>query len=139
MKIWIGYGLLLKLSAPETILINVGSFPIRDCKPVLKHSYLAVYPPGNVYNVQWQTVFVSEAVDDPNSKAHASLRREGRRVILRHVQDVTARFSEPVFGRSMFGGKVFYQECASIVSDGLADHNPANYEAAMDTLYVLVI
>ena len=50
------------------------------------------------------------------------MRREGRRVILRLVEDVTLRFGEPTFSKSMF-----------------MDHSPTNYEAACDVLAQAVL
>ncbi|GAA5891465.1 hypothetical protein JCM5296_006543 [Sporobolomyces johnsonii] len=71
-----------------------------------------LYPPGTVYVVENYTVFISSA--DGTGKYS---RREGRRVLLRAVDDVERRFSEPVFSRTM-----------------LSDHSPVHYENCVDLL-----
>ena len=58
-----------------------------------------LYPPGTVYIVENYTVFVSGDESKTGGKAKYS-RKEGRRIILRAVDDVETRFSEPVFGRT---------------------------------------
>ncbi|GAA6001778.1 lipase family protein [Rhodotorula paludigena] len=77
-----------------------------------------LFPPGNVYVVENYTVFVSSE----SSSTGKYSRREGRRVLLRAVDDVERRFSEPVFSRSM-----------------LSDHSPANYELNCDYLASAVV
>lgn len=64
-----------------------------------------LYPPGTVYVVENYTVWVSsdstsqgDANNNNNNKTYS--RREGRRVLLRSVDDVERRFSEPIFSRS---------------------------------------
>lgn len=74
--------------------------------------------PGNVYVFENYTVFVSSE----SSSTGKYSRREGRRVLLRAVDDVERRFSEPVFSRSM-----------------LSDHSPANYELNCDYLASAVV
>ncbi|GAA5955653.1 hypothetical protein JCM21900_005074 [Sporobolomyces salmonicolor] len=71
-----------------------------------------LYPPGTVYVIENYTVFISSA--DGTGKYS---RREGRRVLLRAVDDVERRFSEPVFSRTM-----------------LSDHSPVHYENCVDLL-----
>ncbi|GAA6061189.1 hypothetical protein JCM10212_002402 [Sporobolomyces blumeae] len=71
-----------------------------------------LYPPGTVYIVENYTVFISSDSSDGKYS-----RREGRRVLLRAVDDVERRFSEPIFSRSM-----------------LSDHSPVNYESNCDLL-----
>ena len=58
-----------------------------------------LYPPGTVYIVENYTVFVSGDESKTGGKAKYS-RKEGRRIILRAVDNVETRFSEPVFGRT---------------------------------------
>ncbi|PRQ70086.1 hypothetical protein AAT19DRAFT_11739 [Rhodotorula toruloides] len=77
-----------------------------------------LYPPGNVYVVENYTVFIS----GESSATGKYSRREGRRVLLRAVDDVERRFSEPVFSRSM-----------------LSDHSPAAYENNCDLLAAAVV
>ncbi|GAA5989130.1 hypothetical protein JCM11641_007606 [Rhodosporidiobolus odoratus] len=72
-----------------------------------------LYPPGTVYVVENYTVFIASE----SSATGMYSRREGRRVLLRAVDDVERRFSEPVFSRSM-----------------LSDHSPVHYEACCDLL-----
>lgn len=68
---------------------------------------------GLVYVIESYTVFISsEAANGRFS------RREGRRILLRAVDDVEARFSEPVFGRTM-----------------ASDHSPTGYEKALNELF----
>lgn len=57
---------------------------------------MIVSPAGNVYVVENYTVFIS----GESSATGKYSRREGRRVLLRAVDDVERRFSEPVFSRS---------------------------------------
>ncbi|KAK4701439.1 hypothetical protein P7C70_g4793, partial [Phenoliferia sp. Uapishka_3] len=82
------------------------------------HDAEKLYPPGVVYIIESWTVFVfceSESADW--RKPSRQTRREGRRVILRHVEDVEARFSEPIFGRTM-----------------MSDHSPSAYEEQLENL-----
>lgn len=58
-----------------------------------------LYPPGTVREIQSYTVFISGDASKTGGKAKYS-RKEGRRIVLRAVDDVEARFGEPVFGRS---------------------------------------
>lgn len=91
---------------------------------------------AQVFVVEWHTVrrvsftfgpcmtcaqvFIASEEESEPSRASAglrtrtkSVRREGRRVILRLAEDVTLRFSEPTFGRSMFvGAWTLYRSCA---------------------------
>ncbi|GAA5976822.1 hypothetical protein JCM5350_007258 [Sporobolomyces pararoseus] len=76
-----------------------------------------LYPPGTVYVVENYTVFISSESGEGNYS-----RREGRRVLLRAVDDVERRFSEPVFSRSM-----------------LSDHSPKSYETNCDLLAAAVL
>lgn len=76
-----------------------------------------LYPPGTVYIVENYTVFVTGDASKTGAKAKYS-RKEGRRIILRAVDNVETRFSEPVFGRTM-----------------LSDHSPHNYEICLDYLF----
>ncbi|GAA6003345.1 hypothetical protein JCM10207_000286 [Rhodosporidiobolus poonsookiae] len=76
-----------------------------------------LYPPGDVFVVENFTVFVAG-----ESAAGNYTRREGRRVLLRAVDDVERRFSEPVFSRTM-----------------LSDHSPVHYEACCDLLASAVL
>lgn len=55
-----------------------------------------VSPPGSVYVVESYTVFIS----GESSASGQYSRREGRRVLLRAVDDVERRFSEPIFSRT---------------------------------------
>ncbi|GAA5943218.1 uncharacterized protein JCM15063_005295 [Sporobolomyces koalae] len=71
-----------------------------------------LYPPGRVYIVENYTVFISGESSDGRYS-----RKEGRRVLLRAVDDVERRFSEPIFSRSM-----------------LSDHSPKSYETNCDLL-----
>lgn len=73
-----------------------------------------LYPPGFVYVIEAYTVFISSESDD----GRRFTRREGKRILLRAVDDVTARFSEPVFGKSM-----------------ASDHSPTGYENTLNDLY----
>ncbi|GAA5863940.1 hypothetical protein JCM8547_005287 [Rhodosporidiobolus lusitaniae] len=77
-----------------------------------------LYPPGTVYVVEQYTVFITSE----SSASGKYSRREGRRVLLRAVDDVERRFSEPVFSRTM-----------------LSDHSPANYETCCDLLATAVL
>ncbi|BGP37517.1 hypothetical protein JCM10449v2_001423 [Rhodotorula kratochvilovae] len=77
-----------------------------------------LYPPGSVYVVENYTVFISSE----SSASGKYSRREGRRVLLRAVDDVERRFSEPIFSRSM-----------------LSDHSPREYEANCDYLASAVV
>ncbi|GAA5873953.1 hypothetical protein JCM3774_004050 [Rhodotorula dairenensis] len=77
-----------------------------------------LYPPGMVYVVENYGVFV--AGEETASLRHP--RREGRRVLLRAIDDVERRFSEPVFSRTM-----------------LSDHSPAAYEINCDLLAAAVM
>ncbi|GAA6048137.1 hypothetical protein JCM3770_003679 [Rhodotorula araucariae] len=77
-----------------------------------------LYPPGSVYVVENYTVFISSEPCAPGKYS----RREGRRVLLRAVDDVERRFSEPIFSRSM-----------------LSDHSPREYEANCDYLASAVV
>ncbi|GAA5887573.1 hypothetical protein JCM16303_004248 [Sporobolomyces ruberrimus] len=76
-----------------------------------------LYPPGTVYIVENYTVFISSESSDGKYA-----RREGRRVLLRAVDDVERRFSEPIFSRSM-----------------LSDHSPKSYETNCDLLAAAVM
>ncbi|GAA5954882.1 hypothetical protein JCM3765_007801 [Sporobolomyces pararoseus] len=76
-----------------------------------------LYPPGTVYVVENYTVFISSESGEGNYS-----RREGRRVLLRAVDDVERRFSEPIFSRSM-----------------LSDHSPKSYETNCDLLAAAVL
>jgi hypothetical protein len=58
-----------------------------------------LYPPGTVYVIENYTVFISGEAMEGGGKSKYS-RREGRRIILRAVDNVETRFSEPVFGRT---------------------------------------
>ena len=58
-----------------------------------------LFPPGTVYIIENYTVFVSGDASKTGGKSKYS-RKEGRRIILRAVDNVETRFSEPVFGRT---------------------------------------
>ncbi|GAA5854007.1 hypothetical protein JCM9279_003760 [Rhodotorula babjevae] len=75
-------------------------------------------PPGSVYVIESYTVFVS----GESSSSGQYSRREGRRVLLRAVDDVERRFSEPIFSRTM-----------------LSDHSPREYEINADYLASAVV
>ncbi|GAA5835382.1 hypothetical protein JCM11251_005219 [Rhodosporidiobolus azoricus] len=77
-----------------------------------------LYPPGTVYVVENYTVFIASE----SSSTGKYSRREGRRVLLRAVDDVERRFSEPVFSKTM-----------------LSDHSPVHYEACCDLLAAAVL
>lgn len=84
-----------------------------------------LYPPGQVYHLEAQQVFVTAnmSMSDDVRNSHSSRgttqseaqmsqkQAEAARVIMRLVEDVTTKFSEPVFARSM-----------------LRDHIPTNCE-----------
>lgn len=59
---------------------------------------------GHVYCIESCTVFVRDSDSIPSginlAGAGKYARKEGRRVILRQVEDVEKRFSEPIFSRS---------------------------------------
>ncbi|KAK4051312.1 hypothetical protein OIO90_004793 [Microbotryomycetes sp. JL221] len=76
-----------------------------------------LYPPGDAYIVENYTVFVSSE----SNKTQYS-RREGKRILLRAVDDPVKRFSEPVFGKSLF-----------------TDHSPSEYESNLDLLSKAVL
>ncbi|GAA6023225.1 hypothetical protein JCM11491_006486 [Sporobolomyces phaffii] len=80
-----------------------------------------LYPPGTVYVVENYTVFVSSESSSEGRRGKYA-RREGRRVLLRAVDDVERRFSEPIFSRSM-----------------LSDHSPKSYETNCDLLAAAVL
>lgn len=88
-----------------------------------------LYPPGTVYLIENYTVFVSGDATTTGGKAKYS-RKEGRRIILRAVDNVETRFSEPVFGRTSAC------TCASttLTPTVLSDHSPHNYEICVDSL-----
>ncbi|SCV72741.1 BQ2448_4278 [Microbotryum intermedium] len=71
-----------------------------------------LYPPGNVFVVENYTVFISS-----ESRPGQYARREGRRILLRAVDNVEKRFAEPVFGKTLF-----------------MDHSPTGYEENVDLL-----
>ncbi|GAA5944013.1 hypothetical protein JCM3775_006809 [Rhodotorula graminis] len=77
-----------------------------------------LYPPGSVYVIESYTVFIS----GESSSSGQYSRREGRRVLLRAVDDVERRFSEPIFSRTM-----------------LSDHSPREYEVNADYLASAVV
>lgn len=58
-----------------------------------------LFPPGVVRVIESYTVFISGDSSKTGGKAKYS-RKEGRRIVLRAVDDVEARFGEPVFGRT---------------------------------------
>ncbi|KUI57079.1 Sn1-specific diacylglycerol lipase beta [Cytospora mali] len=91
-------------------------------------------PPGEVFIVETEKVlrrdaFVrpgedddhggkhDEAGRDKSQKAYKYIGRPARRIVLKYVRDVEARFKEVRFGATM-----------------LTDHNPARYEDALDGL-----
>ncbi|KAL8279936.1 hypothetical protein RQP46_007786 [Phenoliferia psychrophenolica] len=77
-----------------------------------------IYPPGIVYIIESWTVFVFSETEPSDWRRPAKqTRREGRRVVLRLVEDVEARFSEPIFGRTM-----------------MSDHSPSGYEEKLESL-----
>lgn len=52
-----------------------------------------------VYVIENYTVFIlGETKSGPGKEKYA--RRDGRRILLREVDDVERRFSEPIFGRT---------------------------------------
>lgn len=58
-----------------------------------------LYPPGVVRVIESYTVFISG--DSSKTGGHAKYsRKEGRRIVLRAVDNVEQRFGEPVFGRT---------------------------------------
>ncbi|GAA5914180.1 hypothetical protein JCM8208_003931 [Rhodotorula glutinis] len=77
-----------------------------------------LYPPGSVYVIESYTVFIS----GESSSSGQYSRREGRRVLLRAVDDIERRFSEPIFSRTM-----------------LSDHSPREYEINTDYLASAVV
>lgn len=87
-----------------------------------------LYPPGTVYVVEWHTVFVAcedeeEGFGRAGTRSRTkSVRKEGRRVIMREAEDVTKRFGEIPFSRGIF-----------------TDHSPTNYEQALDVLAQAVL
>ncbi|CAO1618794.1 unnamed protein product [Parajaminaea phylloscopi] len=84
-----------------------------------------LYPPGRVYCTESFEVYVKEAQrqqhahrdQQHNSEAAASSAATAHRVILRACDDVVARFSEPIFSRSLF-----------------RDHSPTNLEFCLSLL-----
>ncbi|KAM0751552.1 hypothetical protein T439DRAFT_324739 [Meredithblackwellia eburnea MCA 4105] len=86
------------------------------------HDNEKLYPPGTVYVMESWTVFTTAESPDPKVKGSKYSRREGRRVILREVENVEARFSEPIFGRTM-----------------MSDHSPSGYEEQLELLATAVL
>ncbi|GAA99922.1 uncharacterized protein L969DRAFT_46990 [Mixia osmundae IAM 14324] len=74
-------------------------------------------PPGDVFCIECHTVFVSNSMEGSDGRSAQKSFQEGTRVLLRECLDPVQRFSEPVFGRSMF-----------------LDHSPHNYEHALNAL-----
>jgi hypothetical protein len=72
-----------------------GTLPSLPFSPVLYPNFAVSCATGTVYIVENYTVFISSESSDGKYS-----RREGRRVLLRAVDDVERRFSEPIFSRS---------------------------------------
>ena len=105
-----------------------------------------LYPPGDVFCIESFTVYVTPRTTHSSagaagaSKLHfrngeqeklSSRRAEAHRVLLRHCPDVEARFSEPIFARSMLRDHVptNYEFCTQLLLDsviGSADQSSAN-------------
>ncbi len=73
-------------------------------------------PPGEVFCVETQRVLRREAFLLADEER---IGRPAKRIVLRHVKDVGARFGELRFGASM-----------------LVDHSPAKYEEALRKLWL---
>ena len=90
------------------------------------------------YVIENFTVFITS-----ESSHEGYTRREGRRILLRQVEDVQRRFAEPVFGKS--------RECTELSLETefcpdtppghavLYDHSPAAYEDNLDWLAKAVL
>ena len=94
-----------------------------------------------VYIIESWTVFVFSETEPSDWRRPAKqTRREGRRVVLRHVEDVEARFSEPIFGRTSAcllptflceGDKA---DPGFLTSTVMSDHSPSGYEEKLESL-----
>lgn len=112
-----------------------------------------LYPAGLIRVIESHTVFISNDTTDGGRYT----RKEGRRILLRAVDDVVARFGEPVFGRSSTLFSTHFLSlrsalllrqitarlrlltvvlCTAIV---LTDHSPLAYESSLDYLHAAVI
>lgn len=81
-----------------------------------------IYPPGRVYCLENFEVYVkakeaASAKEGRSAHAQSTKTSSAHRVILRACEDVVARFSEPIFCRTLF-----------------RDHFPTNYEFCLDLL-----
>jgi len=76
-------------------------------------------PPGEVFAIETQRVLRRDAFVLPDD---GPVGRPARRVVLKYVRDVEARFGEVRFGTGM-----------------LTDHNPAKYEEALNMLRLGVV
>lgn len=92
-----------------------------------------LYPPGTIYLIENFTVFISGDETKTGGKAKYS-RKEGRRIILRAVDNVETRFSEPVFGRTSEYSLDFENGNDADEHLVLSDHSPHNYELCVDAL-----
>ena len=89
--------------------------------------------------VENYTVFISGEASTSGCKSKYS-RREGRRIILRAVDNVETRFSEPVFGRtSAFVLSLSLPASADNFATVMSDHSPLCYEQNVDLLATAVI
>ncbi|KDE05852.1 hypothetical protein MVLG_03795 [Microbotryum lychnidis-dioicae p1A1 Lamole] len=103
--------LLQESEEPEDVVVNDYLWSVmRTLRADNDNDKL--YPPGNVFVVENHTVFISS-----ESRPGQYARREGRRILLRAVDDVEKRFAEPVFGKTLF-----------------MDHSPTGYEENVDLL-----
>ncbi|KAI9622634.1 hypothetical protein KEM48_007123 [Puccinia striiformis f. sp. tritici PST-130] len=84
-----------------------------DTRPV------PVRPPPRTFSSSssWKSSSQQQQQQSTHSQQATSSRREGRRIILRACDDVQARFSEPIFGKTMFH-----------------DHIPSQYELVLELL-----
>ncbi|UZJ51914.1 hypothetical protein CBS101457_001234 [Exobasidium rhododendri] len=103
---------------------------IKTMRASMDHDKL--YPPGEVYLMEMQQVHVTAEMSgdqhDMFMKAgkkqgmSSNDRVEAARVIVRLVEDVTSRFREPIFARSLF-----------------RDHLPTNYELVTQLLWEAIV
>ncbi|KAJ6442327.1 lipase [Purpureocillium lavendulum] len=77
-------------------------------------------PPGEVFAIETQRVLRRDAFVLPDGDGPVG--RPARRIVLKYVRDVEARFGEVRFGTGM-----------------LTDHNPAKYEEALNMLRLGVV
>jgi hypothetical protein len=100
-----------------------------------------LYPPGVVRVIESYTVFISGDSSRTGGRAKYS-RKEGRRIVLRAVDNVEQRFGEPVFGRtSEFNSDcqlIHLIELIPLLLTVISDHSPLAYETSLDHLYSAV-